>query len=140
MYSTDIWKSAHVNVIIMGFSTSNCILVNIDQNPITTCKHYLARQERSNVFTYKYYYYKLLSQCNYYNECTHSAEPLPQVWFEKQLENDSVTTDKEIPSDNIWLVLPGQPLTRYVGRGSGQTCMLHSCLTRHSFCGVLTTG
>ena len=38
------------------------------------------------------------------------------------------------------VVSPGQPLTRYTGRGSGQTCMLHSCLTCHSFCGVLTTG
>ena len=38
------------------------------------------------------------------------------------------------------LVSPGQPLTCYAGRGSGQTRMLHSCLTRHSFCGVLTTG
>ena len=36
------------------------------------------------------------------NKCTCSAEPLPQVWFGKQLENDSVT-DKEITADNIWL-------------------------------------
>ena len=33
-------------------------------------------------------------------ECTHSAEPSPQVRFGKQLENDSVT-DKEITADNI---------------------------------------
>ena len=38
------------------------------------------------------------------------------------------------------IVSPGQPLTRYAGRGSGQTRMLHLCLTRHSFCGVLSTG
>ena len=24
-----------------------------------------------------------------FNECTRSAEPLPQMWFGKQLENDS---------------------------------------------------
>ena len=26
----------------------------------------------------------------------------------------------------IVLIWPGEPLTRYAGRGSGQTCMLHS--------------
>ena len=50
------------------------------------------------------------------------------------------TTVEKFPSDIFLLVSPGQALTRYAGRGSGQTPMLHSCLTRHSFCRVLTTG
>ena len=38
-----------------------------------------------------------LNPCNY-KECTHSAEPLPQV-----LKCDWETTDKLIIADNTWL-------------------------------------
>ena len=38
------------------------------------------------------------------------------------------------------LVSEGQPLTRYAEKGSSETPVLHSCLTHHSFCGMVNTG
>ena len=44
----------------------------------------------------------------------------------EEMRNDVMETHYSVPITRIVLIWPGEPLTRYAGRGSGQTCMLHS--------------
>ena len=68
-----------------------------------------------------------------------SSHPSPTTMARSQTISN-IRSYRYVPQVKFSLARPAPHLH---GRGSGQTRMLHSCLsslTRHSFCGVLTTG
>ena len=119
------------------------------------------RLAEENIYTSKVSIYKILRKYQHHRiitdcfRCSHTARlSSEQLKFinDSMARNDEITERQmhellhekwlslEVSISTFKIVLPGQPLTRYAGRGSGQTRMLHSCLTHQSFGGVLTTG